>query len=77
MPESRTRKKKAKGRPTPPPVKKDKGPSPLWYVVTMFGLMGAGVLLVVATYVFQMGNPYLFLGLGTLAVGFLMTTNYR
>ena len=51
----------------------------MWYVVTMFGLMAVGVLIVVLNYVFP-GTfaPWgLWVGLIALAAGFLMTTNYR
>ncbi len=43
----------------------------------MFGLMGIGVLAVVARYVFQLDYLVLIGGLVFLAAGFLMTTNYR
>jgi Cell division protein CrgA len=80
MPESKTRKKKG-ARPQQPyratPSAKKKPPSPTWYVVTMFGLMGIGVLAVVARYVFQLDYLVLIGGLVALAAGFLMTTNYR
>ena len=80
MPESKTRKKKG-ARPQQPyratPSVKKKPPSPTWYVVTMFGLMGIGVLAVVARYVFQLDYLVLIGGLVALAAGFLMTTNYR
>ena len=43
----------------------------------MFGLMGAGVVLVVTRYMFD-ASPWLLMGgLGAMAVGFLMTTNYH
>jgi hypothetical protein len=80
MPESKTRKKKGARPPQPyraTPSAKRKSPSPTWYVVTMFGLMGIGVLAVVARYVFQLDYLVLIGGLVALAAGFLMTTNYR
>jgi hypothetical protein len=81
MPESRTRKRKDGRRPGPRPTAtqaaRKKGPSPTWYVVTMFGLMGLGVLAVVARYVFNLDYLFLIGGLVALAAGFLMTTNYR
>ncbi len=84
MPVSKGR-KKAKKRPAPPPRQvdpvKSKGPSPLWYVVLMFGLMGVGILVILLNYIGLFGgsadNKFLLLGLGMIAVGFGMTLNYR
>jgi hypothetical protein len=79
MPESKSR-KKAQRRPTPPKsthVDRSKGPSPTWYVALMFGLMAVGMVLVVVRYVFQTGQALLLIGLGAIAIGFVMTTNYR
>lgn len=84
MPVSKGR-KKAKRRPTPPkrgpdPVKA-KGPSPTWYVATMFGLMAVGFVIILINYMgFLPGgtrNMYLVGGLALIAVGFGMTLNYR
>jgi hypothetical protein len=82
MPKSKVRKnRKTRRGPTPPstPASKVKGESPIWYVVTMFALMGLGVLLVVLNYVFTdvFGGWGLWVGLVAIAAGFLMTTNYR
>jgi len=81
MPESKRRKTK---KPTRPPVSasavataKTKGPSPTWYVALMAGLMGVGVLGVIARFVWQLPQYWLFGGLLAIAAGFLMTTNYR
>lgn len=83
MPESKGR-KKANRRPAPPPKKdpaKELGPSPTWYVATMFALMGVGVLIILANYINVLpggtDNKYLFLGLAGIAGGFAMTLNYR
>jgi len=84
MPESKGR-KKANKRPTPPkhkPTAVDtKGPSPMWYVVTMFGLMAVGILMIILNYIglFPGGtsNTWLLLGLAGIGVGFGMTMNYR
>jgi hypothetical protein len=83
MPVSKGR-KKATRRPTPPrtvdPVK-SKGPSPKWYIVTMFGLMGLGMVIILANYIGLLpggtSNNYLFAGLAAIAVGFGMTLNFR
>lgn len=84
MPVSKKRKTAAKRRPTPPkrvdPVQ-EKGPSPTWYVALMFGLMGLGVLVILANYITLLpgspDNSWLLAGLGGIAVGFGMTLNYR
>ena len=83
MPVSKKRKKVANRRPTPPkrvdPVA-EKGPSPTWYVVTMFTLMGLGVLIILANYIGLLGdssNTKLLIGLAGIAGGFAMTLNYR
>lgn len=84
MPVSKGR-KKAKRRPAPPPPKPDpikaKGPSPMWYVVTMFALMGIGTLIILANYINVLpggtNNTYLLIGLAGIAGGFGMTLNYR
>ena len=84
MPVSKKRKKVAQRRPTPPkrvdPVQ-EKGPSPMWYVVLMFGLMGLGTLIILANYVTLLpgspSNSYLLVGLAGIAGGFGMTLNYR
>lgn len=79
MPESKRR--KPKNRPqTPKAVEaaaKAKEPSPTWYVATMAGLMIVGVVLVLARFIFEMDQVLLLVGLGAIAAGFLMTTNYR
>lgn len=56
---------------------KEKDPSPTWYVVLMAGLMVAGVILVLIRFIFQLDQIWLLGGLGAIAAGFLMTTNYR
>jgi hypothetical protein len=84
MPKSKGR-KQANRRPTPPshkPTAVDKkGPSPLWYVATMFGLMGIGLIVILSNYIgFLPGgtsNTYLIAGLAAIGVGFAMTMNYR
>jgi hypothetical protein len=79
MPKSKTRRKvrqRSQGPARPAP--KRRPPSPKWYVITMFALMGVGVLLVILNYVFSFfGGWGLWVGLAALASGFLMTTGYR
>lgn len=81
MPESKKRKNRR-----PPPAQRTsprkevaRHPSPTWYVALMFTLMGLGVLLVLLNYVVPnvFGRWGLFVGLGGIAAGFLMLTNYR
>lgn len=84
MPVSKGR-KKANNRPTPPSKKptavSTQGPSPVWYVALMFGLMAVGVLVVIANYIGLLpggtDNKYLLIGLAGIGVGFAMTMNYR
>ncbi len=79
MPESKRR--KPKNRPQSQKAiaaaAKAKDPSPTWYVAVMAGLMVVGVLLVLARFIFQWDQFTLLIGLGAIAAGFLMTTNYR
>lgn len=79
MPESKRR--KPKNRPQSKKAleaaAKAKDPSPTWYVAVMAGLMVVGVLLVLARFIFQWEQFTLLIGLGAIAAGFLMTTNYR
>lgn len=78
MPESK--KRKTRGTPvtkTPKDVDKSKEPSPTWYVALMAGLMLVGVVLVLVRFVFQLNQYFMFIGLASIAAGFLMTTNYR
>lgn len=79
MPESKRR--KPKNRPQSPKAveaaARAKEPSPTWYVAMMAGLMVVGVLLVLARFIFEMDQVLLLVGLGAIAAGFLMTTNYR
>ncbi len=78
MPESKRRKPKNR----PPSQKaiaaaKEKDPSPTWYVALIAGLKILGVVLDQVRFIFQMDQMVLVGGLGFIAVGFLLTTNYR
>jgi hypothetical protein len=79
MPESKRR--KPKNRPqTQEAIEaaaKAKDPSPTWYVAVMAGLMVLGVLLVLLRFILDWPQTMLLVGLGAIAAGFLMTTNYR
>ena len=85
MPVSKGR-KKANKRPTPPKNPavsevEEKGPSPTWYVATMFGLMAVGIVVILINYMGVLpggtSNAYLLGGLAMIGVGFAMTLNYR
>lgn len=43
----------------------------------MAGLMVVGVILVLLRFVFEWPQTLLLIGLGAIAAGFMMTTNYR
>jgi uncharacterized membrane protein HdeD (DUF308 family) len=79
MPESKRR--KPKNRPQSQKAieaaAKAKEPSPTWYVALMAGLMLVGVILVLLRFILDMSQTMLLVGLGAIAAGFLMTTNYR
>jgi hypothetical protein len=79
VPESKRRKPKSKPLPvsSTAAAAKSKQPSPTWYVVIMAGLMVVGVLLVLSRFVFELDRMVLIGGLACIAIGFLMTTNYR
>jgi len=75
-------KSKSKRRPQPPPRKKRK-PSPRWFGVLILGTMFAGVVIIVLNYLGLIpgtggsaDNLYLFVGLGAIAVGFLLATQW-
>lgn len=78
MPESKKRKRAgAPATKTPKDTEREKDPSPTWYVGLMAGLMLVGVVLVLIRFIFQLDQYFMFIGLGLIAAGFLMTTNYR
>jgi LPXTG-motif cell wall-anchored protein len=77
------RSKSKRSRYTPPPKKKAK-PSPKWFGVLILAVMGLGVALIVGNYMGlipgtggQAGQVYLFAGLGSIAVGFILATRWR
>lgn len=81
MPESKSRKKAS---PTSPPESKAPQPNAPWFVPTMLSLMVAGLVWIVATYVFQgqypipgIGNWNLVGGFVLILVGFGMMTRWR
>ena len=76
MPKSKGRRKPKRVVHEPPPPKEVKV-SPTWYVALMFGLMAVGVLIIVLNYIGLMPGElrWLYIGLGAIAVGFMMTLN--
>ena len=79
MPVSKSKRK----RYHPPPKKKPK-PSPKWYgwIILLFLFGGAGII--VLNYLGlmpftggQADNKFLFIGLGAIALGFLLATKWR
>jgi len=79
VPESKRRKSKSRPAPalTAAAAAKAKDPSPTWYVALMAGLMVIGVILVLIRFIFELDQLVLVGGLVCIAIGFLMTTNYR
>ena len=78
MPESKRRKPKSRPQSQRAVQEaKQKDPSPTWYVALMAGLMVLGVALVLLRFIFELDQLWLVGGLTAIAVGFLMTTNYR
>lgn len=82
MPQSKRRKPKntaaTKSRASNNPVlHSGEDPSPTWYVAVMAGLMVVGTLLVLVRFIFRQDQFLLIIGLGLIAAGFFMTTNYK
>jgi hypothetical protein len=79
MPRSKSKRRRYQA----PPKKKPK-PSPKWFGWTILSIMGVGVVMIVLNYLGLLpgehgtaNNLYLFLGLGFIAIGFLMSTAWR
>jgi hypothetical protein len=77
------RSKSKRSRYTPPPKKKAK-PSPKWFGILILGVMGVGIAMIVGNYMGlipgtggQASQVYLFAGLGSIAVGFILATQWR
>lgn len=81
MPQSKGRRKsKTVSRPTPPKKAyggKSAKESSKTYQGIMFGLMAAGVLLVVLRYVLELSGWMVLAGLAAMGAGFIMTINYH
>ena len=71
----------ASGRYTPPKPRTEKHSS-LWVPTTMFTALGAGFLVIIGNYLQLLPggvaqNSYLFVGLGLMVGGFVLSTQYR
>jgi uncharacterized membrane protein len=81
MPESRGRQKqRQRRRPyAPHPQPKRRKASPRWFGVLVLGLMAIGVGVIVWNYMRPEGaqNVFLFSGLGVIALGFALATQWR
>ena len=73
----------AKRRPSryTPPTPQKAPPSKLWVPVTMFTMMLAGVIVVILNYLEllfgEASNNFLFVGLGLITGGFILSTKLR
>lgn len=71
----------ASPRYTPPVIRKDQMPSPMWVPVLMFTLLGIGILVILLNYVQLLpgatDNLYLLLGLGLILAGIITATQFR
>jgi len=71
----------ASPRYTPPVLRKDQMPSPMWVPVLMFALLGLGVVVILLNYVQLLpgatDNWYLLLGLGLILGGIVTATQFR
>ncbi len=74
------RSKSKRSRYTPPPPKKAP-PSKLWVPVTMFTMMLCGIVVVILNYLEllfnEASNNFLFVGLGLITGGFMLSTRLR
>ncbi len=83
MPKTK-RRKPAPAKPSryTPPKPKTAKRSPLWVPATMFTALGAGMVVILGNYLQLLPggtvrNSYLFLGLGLLVSGFVLSTQLR
>jgi Cell division protein CrgA len=79
MPRSKSKRKRYQ----PPPKKKHK-PSPVWYGALILVFFGLGVALIVLNYLalvpfttLDPSNWFLFGGLGSIALGFILATQWH
>jgi hypothetical protein len=80
MPKSKGRRRPSRVD-VPPPIPESARVSPPWYAAVMFGLMGVGVLLIILNYIGIVPggqqSMWLYIGLGAIGAGFMMTLNYH
>jgi len=79
VPKSRSKRR----RYTPPPRKKHK-PSPTWFGGLILGIMGLGIAIIVLNYMGLLPGTggtakqgLLFVGLGAIAIGFMLATRWH
>jgi hypothetical protein len=72
---------KSKRRRYIPPPKKKHRPSPVWFGAIILATFAAGVLLIVLNYLGLVPGGtkslYLFVGLGAIALGFVLATRWH
>lgn len=83
MPESKSRRRPAKG-PAQTPSTKAQKPNPVWFLPVMVTLMLLGLAWIITYYISDgafpipnIGNWNIGIGFGIALVGFLMTTRWR
>ena len=79
MPVSRSKRKRDGRRPKPPSVqtRPRKRRTSRWVPIVFFSAIGAGVVLILLTYVIWDGRPLtLFTGLGLIGVAFAVSTQW-
>ena len=80
-PKPNGRRRPARNRTVAAPPSKEYQPSPRWYAPLMFSMMAAGVVVIMLNYmgILPGGHQhnFLFIGMGSIAVGFLMALRYR
>jgi hypothetical protein len=84
VPKAKRRKPAPPAKPSryTPPKPKTAKRSPLWVPTTMFTALGCGMVVILGNYLQLLPggtvrNGYLFLGLGLLVSGFVMSTQLR
>jgi hypothetical protein len=64
-----------------PPVPREVKVSPIWVPILMFGLLGAGLVIIFLNYLGLLpggvSNAYLGIGLGAICAGIITATQYR
>lgn len=79
MPVSRSKRKRGGRRPRPPAVqtRPKRRRTKRWVPIAFFTAIGAGIVLILLTYIIWDGRPLtLFTGLGLIGVGFAVSTQW-